>query len=62
PYDLILAGDVLFAGGNDEVVGYAVSSGKQLCSRSVPGRALGLAVAGGALYVSTDTGQILCLE
>ena len=62
PHDMILAGDVLFVGGDGEVAGYAVSSGERVCSKSVPGRAIGLAAAGGALYVSTDTGEILRME
>ena len=62
PHDLILTGDVLFAGGDDQVTGFDVSSGKQLCSKDVPGRALGLSAAAGSLYVSTDTGQIVCLK
>jgi len=55
---LILAGDVLFAGGNGLVIGVDATSGKQLWQAEVDGTAKGLAVADGRLLVSTDTGKI----
>ena len=58
PYALILAGDVLFAGGTNKVVGYGTANGQEFWSRNVQGRARGLAAAEGRLYVSTDTGRI----
>ena len=60
PHALILAGDMLFAGGNDEVTAYSVDEGKQIWSAKVNGVALGLAVAHGRLLVSTDKGTIHC--
>lgn len=55
---LILAGDVLFAGGQDQVVAVESQSGKNLWTATVEGIAKGLAVADGRLIVSTDKGWI----
>ena len=60
PYELILAGDTLFVGGNDEVLAHDVADGSIRWRAPVDGRAHGLAVADGRLYVSTDTGTIHC--
>ena len=60
PYALILAGQVLFAGGENEVAAFAAASGEKLWAASVQGRAYDLAVAGGKLYISTDEGFIHC--
>ncbi len=60
PHSLILAGDTLFAGGNDEVAAYATADGKQIWTAKVNGAALGLAVAHGRLVVSTRKGTIHC--
>lgn len=60
PHALVLAGETLFAGGNDEVVAYRVGDGKQTWSAPVKGAALGIAVAHGRLLVSTDKGTIHC--
>lgn len=58
PYTLILAGTTLFAGGENAVAAFDSASGNQLWSSPVNGRAYGLAVAGGRLVVSTDTGYL----
>jgi outer membrane protein assembly factor BamB len=58
PHALILAGDILFAGGTNKVAAYRTSDGQQIWSRIVDGRARALAAAGGRLFVSTDTGNI----
>ncbi len=58
PYSMILAGDCLFAGGDDMVVALDPETGKELWTSAVVGRAHGLAVARGRLYVSTDKGLI----
>jgi len=58
PYVLILAGDVLFAGGTNEAIAYSTTNGNKLWRRDVNGRARGLAAADGRLFVSTDTGNI----
>ncbi len=60
PYSLILAGDVLFAGGNDMVVAFSATDGKLLWTGTVAGKAYGLAVANAHLFVSTDKGKIHC--
>ena len=60
PHSLILAGDTLFAGGNDEVAAYSTANGKQIWTAKVNGAALGIAVAHGRLLVSTDKGTIHC--
>lgn len=60
PFDLILAGDVLFAGGGGEVAAFRASDGARIGSAPVEGRAYGLAAAGGRLYASTDEGAIHC--
>ena len=58
PHTLILAGDVLFAGGTNKVAAYSITNGDELWNRTVNGRARALAAAGGCLFVSTDTGNI----
>ena len=57
---LILAGETLFAGGDGEVAAYKRATGKRVWHADVDGRAYGLAVAGGRLFVSTDKGAIHC--
>ncbi len=58
PDALILAHDVLVAGGKDRVVAVDAATGKKLWTGSVDGTAKGLAVAAGRLFVSTDKGMI----
>ena len=60
PHELILAGETLFAGGEDRVVAYRAADGKLVWTGVVAGRAYGLAVAGQRLFVSTDAGAIHC--
>jgi len=71
-YALILAGDTVLVGGNNTVTAIAAANGDILwtsakyddwgnfVSSPVKGQARGLAVAGGRLVVSTNTGQITC--
>ena len=59
-YALVLAGDTLFAGGENEVVAYSAKDGKRSWSSPVNGKAMGIAVAHGRLLVSTDKGTIHC--
>ena len=54
-----MAGKTLFVGSHDKVSALDAANGRVLWSGTVPGRALGLAVANGALLVSTDTGAII---
>ncbi len=58
PYSLILAGEVLYAGGTNEVAAFDAADGKTLWTHEVSGRALDLLVANGRLVVSTDEGVI----
>jgi outer membrane protein assembly factor BamB len=62
PFSLIKAGKHLFAGGDSEVRALDAVTGDSLWTAPVAGRALGLAVANGALYVSTDRGSIHCFR
>jgi outer membrane protein assembly factor BamB len=62
PFALIKAGDHVFAGGDGKVEALDAATGKSLWSAPVDGKALGLAVANGALYVSTDRGSIHCFR
>jgi len=57
---IALAGKTLFAGGAGTVIAFDTASGKQIWSADVRGKARGLAIAGGRLFVSTDTGAIHC--
>jgi len=57
---LVLAGNVLFAGGDRQVLAFDVASGQVLWTGEVDGKARGLAVAQGRLFVSSDTGAIYC--
>jgi outer membrane protein assembly factor BamB len=58
--ELLLAGDVLFVGGRDEVTAYRPGDGKVLWRHPVQGRAYGLVHANGRLLVSTDEGVLHC--
>jgi outer membrane protein assembly factor BamB len=60
PSSMILAGDVLFLGGEGSVLALEAGTGKTLWSTEVNGRASGLAVSGGRLFVSTNQGAIHC--
>ena len=57
---LSLAGTAtaVFAGGEDSVAAFDAGTGTRLWQRDVEGKAYGLAVASGRLFVSTDTGII----
>ncbi len=60
PCALILAGDTLFAGGQQKVAAFSTADGKLLWEGAVSGKAYGLAAAEGRLFVSTDRGCIHC--
>ncbi len=62
PLALILAGDILIAGGAGKVSAFRTSDGRRVWSSSVHGNAFGLAASDGALYVSTDEGRIYCFR
>ena len=59
---LMLSGDGIFAGGEGRVICADTESGDEKWSEQVDGKALGLAVDDGALYVSTDAGSIYCFR
>jgi hypothetical protein len=60
PYSCILVGETLLVGGDNEVVAFNTADGSELWMGRVDGRAYGLAVADGRLFVSTDQGAIHC--
>lgn len=60
PLSLILAGDVLYAGGVKSVAAHGTDTGEKVWEAPVDAEALGLAAAGGRLFVSTDSGVIHC--
>ena len=57
---LILAGDAVFAGGDGIAIAVSTLTGKELWSYRVDGKAHGLAVSDGCLFISTDKGDIYC--
>ncbi|MCP4379334.1 MAG: PQQ-like beta-propeller repeat protein, partial [bacterium] len=59
-YEIILAGEMIFLGGDSNVYAMSARGGKQLWKAPVDGKAHGLAVANGRLYVSTTKGKIHC--
>ena len=58
---LALAGETLLAGGNGYVLSLNSGNGQLISMYGLLGNALGLAVADGRLFVSTDSGAIHCL-
>jgi len=59
---LILAGDMVIAGGKDFVIGIDAGTGGELWSADVDGRVLGLAVYSRRLFASTDKGNNYCFK
>jgi len=59
---LVLAGESLFVGGEGETVALDVSNGSPVWEGKIDGVALGLAVADGSLFVSTDRGPVYCFQ
>jgi len=62
PFEMIKADDAILAGGEGLVAAYGARDGKTVWTSPVQGKAYGLAVAGGCLFVSTDTGTIHCFR
>ncbi len=58
--ELIITDNLVLAGGQDQVNAFSRNNGKVTWEAKVDGKARGLAVADGQLYVSTDTGKIYC--
>ena len=59
-YSLILAGDTIFAGGDDSVFAYNIADGKEIWTEKLNGKVYSLAVSDGRLFASTDKGVIYC--
>jgi outer membrane protein assembly factor BamB len=59
---VLLAGDVLFVGGEGTVIALDAESGRQIWKHKVDGGAVALAASGGHLVVSSDTGPIYCFS
>ncbi len=57
---LVMAGKVIFAGGDRSVQAFDAASGEAIWSGQIDGKARGLAVAHGRLLVSSDSGTIHC--
>jgi outer membrane protein assembly factor BamB len=57
---ILLAGDVVFAGGDEIVVGIDATTGEQAWKSNVNGAAVALAASNGHLVVSSDKGPIYC--
>ena len=55
-----MAGDTLYVGGDGIVMAFDASTGKRQWSAKVTGKAYGLAIGNGRLFVSTDKGHIHC--
>lgn len=56
------AGDLRFAGGDGKVIAYRSGDPEEVWHAEVNGRVHGLAIAGGCLLVSTDSGHIYCFS
>lgn len=62
PLAMVLAGDTLLLGGTDRVEARRRSDGRLLWESVVEGRAYGLALARGRLFVATDEGVLVAFE
>ncbi|MBX3436035.1 MAG: PQQ-binding-like beta-propeller repeat protein [Planctomycetaceae bacterium] len=60
--EVIVAGQTVITGGDDAVAAFSLDDGRLLWETAVEGRAFGLAVTEGWLFVSTDAGVIHCLR
>lgn len=62
PHAMIMAGPTLVVGGDDKVAVIDTATGDVLWDAAVRGKAYGLTVLDGRLYVSTDRGIIHCFR
>ncbi|MHC4355190.1 MAG: outer membrane protein assembly factor BamB family protein, partial [Planctomycetota bacterium] len=62
PYSMIMAGGVLFTGGDNEIAALSAVDGTVVWKAPVEGKAYGLSAMNGGLYVSTDEGRIHCFR
>ncbi|UCD52705.1 MAG: PQQ-like beta-propeller repeat protein, partial [Phycisphaerales bacterium] len=58
--ELVICNNVVLVGGQGKVVAFDRESGRIACQMDVTGKARGLAIAHGRLFVSTDTGKVYC--
>ena len=61
-FSFMLAGDTLLCGRQGRVTAARAADGRELWGAEVLGKAYGLVVAGGRLFVSTDEGRIYCFQ
>ncbi len=62
PCEIILANETLFVGGKDKIAAYSQANGDKIWQANIEGKAYGLAVSDGRLFVSTDEGKIYCFS
>lgn len=62
PHAAILAGDTIFAGGEDRIAAFSTENGKILWTAPVAGDAYSIIAVNGRLLVSTGQGRIYCFE
>ena len=62
PLTLIKGGGDLYIGAEDRCLAFDAETGQALWEASLPGKVHGLALANGALYTSTDQGEIHCFR
>ncbi|MCK4294941.1 MAG: PQQ-binding-like beta-propeller repeat protein [Planctomycetes bacterium] len=62
PCSMIMAGNVLFAGGENKIAALDSANGSVIWTAPVAGRAFGLSIVNGGLLVSTDEGRIHCFR
>ena len=62
PFAFIGAEGVRIGGGDGKVTAFAADNGTPLWTAEIEGKAYGLALARGRLFVSTDTGRIYCFQ
>lgn len=60
PYAFVRAANVRIAGGDGKIAAFAARDAKKIWSASVKGKAHGMAISRGRLFVSTDSGDIYC--
>jgi outer membrane protein assembly factor BamB len=59
---VVLAGDIVFAGGDGVIIGIDAKTGRQVWKNDIDGTAVGLAACDGSLLVSSDDGPIYCFS
>lgn len=57
---LIVAGNLVFAGGQGAVTAFETAAGQEVWKAEVEGQARGLAIASGNLLISTTAGKVYC--